>query len=153
MLVFEDYEQAPVYDVPDPAAIRSRIELSNSWVGVDLIVLARREMRTLPCARWPLQSDYASRWAESGAVPPPEPQALPRTTVQRRLIDATKQRWPALVGWKHKLLYRIPALSRSWRRHRSVAYHKQHSFEAQPDRFLQASPRPPAAPPSNGRRS
>jgi hypothetical protein len=148
MIMFENYEHAPAYEVPDPTSIRSRIELSNSWVGVDLIVLARREGRMPLFSRWPQQSDYASRWAAFDVAPSPrQPQTPAELPIHRRLINAMKERWPALVGWKHWLLYRVPALTRSWRRSRSAAYHKSHSLGAQPDRYVQESHLPGSADP------
>ncbi len=134
MAMFETYEHAPMYEIPDPAAIRSRIELSNAWIGVDVIVLAKREKRVTPFARWPQQSDYASRWAEFAAAPPPDP-APAAPSGRRQLTDSLKRRLPALVEWKHWLLARFPAFSRSRSRSQSAAYHKTHSFQAQPDRY------------------
>ena len=136
MVMFENYEHAPVYDIPDPATIRSRIELSNSWVGVDLIVLAKREKAVPLFARWPQQSDYASRWAAFEVAPPPPPPSASRDGTRRRLINQMKTRFPGLVQLKHWLLYRVPLLSRSWQRGSAIAYHKRHSAGAQPDRYV-----------------
>jgi hypothetical protein len=136
LITYEDYGHAPVYEVPDPATIRSRIELSNSWVGVGLIVLARREARTIPFERWPQQSDYSSVWTafdESKADPGTSPPSAP--SLRRHLIDKLKRSLPRLVEFKHKIYYDYPALPRIFGRWRARNDHKRRSLAAQPDRF------------------
>jgi hypothetical protein len=151
LVMYECYEHAPMYEVPDPASIRSRIELSNSWVGVMIAVLARRTERLTPFARWPQQSDYASVWVGHDSAPASAPP--PRPSARRRFIDAMKRRLPRLVGLKHEVLYSYPWLTRAWNRHRSRVNHQRRSFTTQPDRFRPARAERHAdhRPPSPGR--
>jgi len=147
LALYEFAPYAPFFDVPDPASIRSRIELSNEWLGVGVLVLARRTEPVHPFARWPQQSDYSAAWAEhaeAAAAPVPSAAEAPPT---RGLRGFVKENFPAMVRWKHRVTSSYPTLARWIGRRRLRAYHQTHSFSAQPDRFFRRAPTAPATAP------
>jgi hypothetical protein len=140
IVVHETHEFARWYEVPDPAQIRSRIELSNSWQGVMILVHAQREAVLPLFARTPQQSDYAATWERSeqaaavvDAAPPALAPASP--SIGRRLTDWGKDNLPGLLRLKHRLMARFPAFARAGSARRALKEHRSRSFEAQPDRF------------------
>lgn len=139
VLVHEAYDFAPWYEVPDPKQVRSRIELSNNWRGVDIIVHAVRE-EIVPLFRTtPQQSDYAATWADAvePVVPAPAPSQPAAQGLKRRIVDRAKTSLPGLLAMKHDLFARYPWVARLTTSRRSTRYHKLHSFQAQSDKFRQ----------------
>ncbi|HET6247962.1 MAG TPA: hypothetical protein VFE47_09725 [Tepidisphaeraceae bacterium] len=147
VIVHESYEFAQWYDVPDPAAVRGRIELANNWRGVMVAVHARREAIVPLFQRTPQQSDYSARW-DSGEPHRPEPQAAAANSAskksaspgtKKRLIANLKQKLPWALRLKHRMLMAFPALPRfaSGRGHRRER--KKFSLQAQPDKFRPVS--------------
>lgn len=85
------------YDVPDPAAIRSRVALVNSF-PTTLLVQARRTEIVPILQAPPQQSDYAAQWS-NGASP-----------AQSGVLDSLAS--PKLDQVKGWLLERMPRLAR-----------------------------------------
>lgn len=86
----------PWYEVADPNAIRSRVELVTA-TPVQLLVLARRLRVTPIFARAPQQSDYTARWepAKPGDQPPvsfepPRPRLASSFPGLARLLNVIK---------------------------------------------------------------
>jgi hypothetical protein len=142
----ESFEQAQWYEIPDPALVRSRIELSNSWHGIMLLIHAKRVAAVPLLVKTPQQSDYSSTWhasheSESSA-------ALEAATVDAtngaadgphgftsRMIASLKARLPWVLRLKHTLLSRYPAVPRlvNARLHRRDR--QRFSATAQPEKF------------------
>ena len=132
--MFEYFGYSQFYDVPDPAQVRSRIELCNPWRRVGIIVHARRD-RVVPIfEKWPQQSDYAAgNWAadEGAGVPlPPAEDGLPR-----KVINRVKRTFPWLVYLRHGLVRRYPALRQRTGRYRNARANRKFAFESQPEKF------------------
>jgi len=82
VVMFWNYEHSPSYEVPDPAAIRYRIELSSPWQVSTSFALARRDVSASSFRNWlttkrlrdslgrvcPSEDDAADH-AASGAAP------------------------------------------------------------------------------------
>jgi len=136
LVLHEKYAFAPLYEVPDPASIHSRIELSNPWIGVGLMVTARRTHRTELFADWPQQSDYAEKWPETTKVGHGDSQPAASSSHRKPIRNLLKRRVPGLVEWKQKMSHRYPFFAGFLSRRNRIAYHKTHGFTAQPDRFL-----------------
>jgi hypothetical protein len=134
LIAFETFEYAPWYEVPDPAEIRSRIELANSWNAIELLMHAVREHGVPPLRGPVLQSDYAAVWETTNASGIPRAQPSREGLIQR-LKRWIKQTLPSLVMAKHRFNDRHPGLIRTIARWRSARDRRRFSFEAQPDRF------------------
>lgn len=140
LAMYEYYSNSPCYEVPDPAKVRSRIELSNDWIGTNIFALMKRTAPVKPFDKWPQQSDYTALWDDS-KLSAPAPAARPRPSAKRRLIAKAKRAFPRLVELKHSLLYDYPWLTKQFHRWKSLGYHKTHSFTAQSDRFIPSTTR------------
>jgi hypothetical protein len=132
LIAFEAFEYAPWYDVPDPAEIRSRIELANSWNRVQIVAHAVREHDVPPLRGPVLQSDYAAVWEVANASS--------RVQSSRKGLVQGLKRWikqalPWLVMAKHRFNDRHPGLIRLIARWGNARDQRRFSFESQPDRF------------------
>jgi hypothetical protein len=90
VIAFEDRADAPWYRARKPGDIGRRVILENSR-SVFLGVIARKIRHVQSFRKWPLQSDYVSRWnSESAASPAPAPisRAPFAVRVERRLRRA-----------------------------------------------------------------
>ncbi|MCY2978240.1 MAG: hypothetical protein NTU79_06195 [Planctomycetota bacterium] len=137
MIVHETFEYARWYDVPDPAIVRSRIELSNCWVGVILLAHMVREKDVPFLPRSPMQSDYAATWAEDADAR--VTQAVVRPATARAggsgLRSLIKRLAPGLVVAKHRFNHAFPVFTEWFNRRRAARYHKGFSFRRQPAKF------------------
>jgi hypothetical protein len=147
MVAHASYEQAPWYEIPDPAQVRSRIELASPWNGVMLLVHARREAVVPLFTKTPQQSDYSTLWEESGEMAgqsnsPPvtvnstngnEVQAL---SFRRRMVISLKKHLPWAVRMKHKLLLDHPTAPQLLNRWSHRNDRKRFSVQAQPEKFI-----------------
>jgi len=137
LIVHEEFEYAPWYDVPDPAEIGSRIELANPWIGVLLLAHTVREQDLAPLRESPMQSDYAAAWAalDNSQTRQLQPSHPPRTGWTHLIKQMVKETLPSLVMAKHRFNDRHPALARLFNRWKSARQFRRFSFGAQPDRF------------------
>ena len=137
LIVHESYEYARWWDVPDPAEIRSRIELANPWVGVELLGHFTRESEVTPFRETPVQSDYAAVWAacEKAETAPSEAAQAESRASRRGIKELVKATFPSLAMAKHRFNDRHPALARFFNRRSSARRFRRFSFDAQPDRF------------------
>jgi hypothetical protein len=137
LVLYEKYLFSPRYEVPDPASVRGRIELSNAWIGVSLLVRATRIRKTKLFPTWPQQSDYSEAWnvqdQTDGAKTEPKP--VPSAPARPSMREVLKRKLPLVIAWKHAFNNRYPFMSRFTWKLRNIAYHKTHAFKAQPDRY------------------
>jgi hypothetical protein len=146
LALYEAYAHSPIYDAPDPASLHSRLELSNSWIGVYLMVQARRIRKTRLFESWPQQSDYTELWAGERDDPcfVTAINEVPRNLAMAGGIRAElKKLFPFLRRWKQGLeqmfFNRFPSLAerreRKWSRNWAIASRKQFGFTARPEWF------------------
>jgi hypothetical protein len=134
LVAHEEFEYARWYDVPDPASIHSRIELTNSWNAVMILAHGVRE-RDVPLFGGPvLQSDYAATW-EAADVPVIQPAEPSHKRLDAGLKARLKQAMPSLVMAKHRISDRHPGHTRLIKGWSNARSRRRFSFEAQPDRF------------------
>jgi hypothetical protein len=137
MIMHESREFARWYEIPDPAEIRSRIELSNAWLGIGIIIHAQRVAIKPLFTVTPQQSDYAMSWDEAAAQAADAAQQpnLAKQGRARALINIAKRKLPQVLALKHNIMLRYPVFGR-WGNTRKVnREHKQRSFAAQPEKF------------------
>lgn len=146
LVLHEVYMGSQFYEVPDPADLHSRVELSNAWLAVHLTVQARRTRKTELFQAWPQQSDYAQVWAGQANVSEVQPvleQMIQNARKENKLRKVLGEKFPRLRRWKRGLgqmiLDRYPSLaerrvieqSRNW----NLALRKQFTFSARPEWF------------------
>jgi hypothetical protein len=142
LILHEAYPGSQMYEVPDPANLRSRLELSNSWISVLMSTQARRIRKTELFKTWPLQSDYSQFWSgrrsdPSLAVP------LDHATQGARGMGALRktlvEKLPGLRRWKRNvtqmILGRYPSLANRKSRELAMSARKQMGFATRPDWF------------------
>ena len=142
LVMHEDYEYAPWFDVPDPADVRSRIELANNWCGVRILAHARRIEAKTPFQQTPQQSDYSATWnasaetapaAEAPVVPAPAPAA---SGGRESMSSWVKRSAPWAVELKHLLIAKAPMVQRLKSRGRHIREKKaKFSLGAQPSKY------------------
>jgi hypothetical protein len=146
LALHEMYTGSPIYEVPDPANIHSRLELSNSWLSVYIVVQVRRIRKTELFQSWPQQSDYTELWdgeANEAHVQPVLHQLIRQPHKQNNVRKWFDEKFPHVRNWKRaleqKILDRYPMLaqrklakgSRQWH----VALRKQFALNARPEWF------------------
>jgi hypothetical protein len=109
MVAHLEYEFGDWYEIPDPAVVRSRIELANPWDAILLFVHAQRVASVPLFTTTPQQSDYAAIW--QGQAPRRTKRAKPES-LKRRMIKLMKRKLPWAVRLKHQLLLQFPAVPR-----------------------------------------
>jgi hypothetical protein len=67
LIVHEAYDASQWYEVPDPRAVRSRIELVNDGLPVMMMVRAKRVAAVPIFEKTPQQSDYQAAWVDGSA--------------------------------------------------------------------------------------
>ena len=145
VVVFEYYDYSPMYRVPDPASVRSRIELVNPR-RVGVIAHARRD-RVVPIfENWPQQSDYTEVWDGRAEMAAPAPASPASPGLKREMIERVKRLLPGMVYLKHDLIRRFPKLPGWKSRSDGARANAAFSFESQPGKFV-----PWAHGPKNGR--
>jgi hypothetical protein len=121
MVVFESFDFSQWYEVADPQAVRSRVELLNSRRRVQLIARARRIKIADILTTAPQQSDYVLEWERAEPVKMANPflQEPPefRIAVKRRL-----ERW-------------APRLIRAVRSYKNFRANRHFTFKRQPHFF------------------
>jgi SAM-dependent methyltransferase len=90
MLIYETYPGSDWYEVTDPAAVQSRVELIGSEHRTLLLVHARRTADKPIFAQTPQQSDYAASWSEAGDQSRPDRQ---KSRVQTAPSLARRAAW------------------------------------------------------------
>ncbi len=129
LVVHEDFDFAPIYDVPDPKDVLSRIEMCSDWAGLKLDVQAKRISEVEPFTTAPQQSDYTTNW-DAGASPKNAHTAGNQGTFS--IKNYLKQAMPQLLELKHRLLWRFSRqltpfmrISHNMRRRRQFAMNNQ----------------------------
>jgi hypothetical protein len=87
----------PWYEVANPQAIRSRIELVNSF-PLQLLIQTRRTRLVPLFKRTPQQSDYTSRWVEQ-SPDKKNPFAPSRPELAKILPGAARLAHVVKIGW------------------------------------------------------
>jgi hypothetical protein len=121
MVAYEFFDFSQWYEVADPTAVRSRVELLNSRRRVQLLVRARRTHVADIFAKTPQQSDYVIEWDGSAPVQPANP----------FLNEPSSFR----IGIKRKLERWVPGLIRAVRSFKNYRGSKCFTFESQPQFF------------------
>jgi hypothetical protein len=129
------YELAPWYEVPDPAAMVSRIEGASRWDGILLMIHARRVSDVPIFARAPQQSDYAAQWRDAADVTEEHassPRAGRASSTLSRMADV---RHRLARGVDEIMLSRFTGVSRELNKFRHRVSRKRAAIEAQPMKF------------------
>ena len=142
VIVHETNEFSQWYDVPDPAEVRGRIELANSWNGVMVSVYAKREAIVPLFEKTPQQSDYSARWDRGEPHKPeakvvsgkPAPGSKP-LSLKRRVIVSLKQKLPWALRLKHRMMTSFPVVPRLLNERSHRRERKRFSFQSQPNKF------------------
>jgi SAM-dependent methyltransferase len=103
MMAYEVYPNSPLYEVSDPAQVRSRVELACGHHRVLLLVLAKRLHVAEIFKQAPQQWDYVEEWAErpTRAGRAQQPAAAERAALawkEGRLLRGLRRRILMLAG-------------------------------------------------------
>ena len=129
MVVHPNYAFAHWYDVPDPAEVRGRIELTNDFDVIMMFIHARR-LEIVPIfEKPPQQSDYAAAWKAA------TPTQVRDKNLKRRIIEMVP--WAARI--KHQIDWTVPVLPRTINALKHRREGKRLSARAQPTRFRQTN--------------
>ena len=142
VIIHPNFGFAHWYDVPDPAQVRSRVELANNFDAMMMFVHAVRVDVVPIFMRTPQQSDYAVTWEGHAAAASGDLKVtaaeVGQKSLKRRVIESIKGKLPWAVRTKHRIAWAMPFIPRliNGIRHRREC--KKFSIEAQRTKFRAA---------------
>ena len=98
--VHESYPFAPVFSCPDPEKVNQRVQARNSFVGLQIAVLAEKFEDKEPFRKKTLQSDYVKVWNGKEQKDTDARNHNRNETKIQRVIEALARRTLSLFGLK-----------------------------------------------------